>query len=166
MSEVLTLFETRGHFCQFPTKKASTGYTYGCRCDRCVEWSREYEKSYNRTVKCHYCQESVNRLKPYPVCHLHETGFMKRCRKFGWDWILSKITHGRCEICDVPFMMGSSGGPGNWQVDHDHSQGERVDPKNARGLLCGSCNSRLGHYEAALRDGQMPAIIAYIDHYK
>ena len=165
MSEVLTLFETDGDICQFPTKKASSAYVYGCRCNRCMEHHRQYYGSYMMR-DCYYCDQQVSKTKSLPVCHLHETGFMKRCRQFGWDWILSKIKYGRCEICDSPFMMGASGGPGNWQVDHDHNQGERVTVDNARGLLCGSCNSRLGHYEAALRDGQMPAILAYIEHYK
>ena len=169
MTETLTLFEIENGTCQFPTKKASTGYKYGCRCDRCVKWNEDYYGNYcapNSMIECHYCSQPVPKTKRLPVCHLHETGFMRRCRRFGWDWILSKITHGRCEICESPFMMGASGGPGNWQVDHDHKLGERVTVWNARGLLCGSCNSRLGHYEAALRDGQMPAILAYIEHYK
>ncbi len=168
MSTVLTLFEIEESSCQFPTKKASTGYQYGCRCDRCVKWHDNYYPTYfaaNWHIQCHYCDNLVAKKKQIPVCHLHETAFMKRCRQFGWQWILSKINHGRCEICDCLFMMGASGGPGNWQVDHDHEHGKKVTPENARGLLCGSCNSRLGHYEAALRDGQVPAILAYIERY-
>ena len=169
MTEALTLFEIEFGTCQFPTKKASTAYIYGCRCDRCVDQHKNYARRYFRPdamMECYYCDEQMLKTKQLPVCHLHETNFMRRCRRFGWDWILSKIKHGRCEICDCSFMMGASGGPGNWQVDHDHEQGERVTVENARGLLCGSCNSRLGHYEAALREGQMPAILAYIEHYK
>jgi hypothetical protein len=168
MIEILTLFEIENGTCQFPTKKASTAYVYGCRCNRCMKHHMEYYGTYrspNLWTQCHYCDQTVHKTKQLPVCHLHETPFMKRCRRFGWDWILSKINHGRCEICNSRFMMGASGGSGNWQVDHDHNQGERVTVENARGLLCGSCNSRLGHYEAALRDGQMPAILAYIEHY-
>jgi hypothetical protein len=45
---------------------------------------------------------------------------------------------GRCRICKTD----QPGGYGNqWHIDHDHETGV------VRGLLCSTCNTKLGWYE-------------------
>jgi hypothetical protein len=43
---------------------------------------------------------------------------------------------GKCEICRKPFKDRR-----NAHIDHDHDTGE------IRGVLCGSCNGKLGWYQ-------------------
>jgi hypothetical protein len=62
---------------------------------------------------------------------------------------------GRCSICQQERAMR---GPGGLVVDHCHESGK------VRGLLCGTCNTGLGH----LRDdpGVIAAALAYLEKHR
>jgi Recombination endonuclease VII len=60
---------------------------------------------------------------------------------------------GKCALCGKPHMaLSSTGTPRPLHVDHDHATGR------IRGLLCGSCNGRVGWLE-----GRGDAIRAYLE---
>lgn len=54
----------------------------------------------------------------------------------------------RCALCPRTIP----GGMGNWHVDHNHKTGV------VRGLLCVSCNLKVGHVESL----DLPKILSYL----
>lgn len=153
--------------CLFPNNKPMTGYRYGCRCRRCYETNLSYQRRYNKThtpyPPCVFCGNlSVNRL--YPVCFRCRTPFMKRCiaARLDWQWILEKHLRSTCGICHCALNMSAIGGPGSWQVDHDHAIARLVTPESARDVICGPCNSKLGHIEKAFAQNVFQLILDYM----
>lgn len=63
---------------------------------------------------------------------------------------------GGCGLCGTV-----EPGPRGWNVDHDHSccPGELTCGTCVRGILCMSCNIKLGHYEAIASN---PRLSAYL----
>ena len=98
-------------------------------CPSCHSISIESDAPKER--KCDSCRRWDRRLKPYP-------GLRTR-----WDFAaLLRKQSGRCALCsesDPPVPEGALDG---WHIDHDHETGE------VRGILCPSCNARVGKHEA------------------
>lgn len=168
-TQQLSLFgDETGPNCLFPHVKPLTGYNYGCRCQRCriehVAYHRnKRKKDYRPCPPCQFCGNlSAGRL--YPVCSRCRTPFMKRCMTSGldWQWVLDKHLRSSCGICHCALNMSSIGGPGSWQVDHDHAIATKVTAKSARDVICGPCNSKLGHIEKAFAQNVFEAILDYM----
>jgi hypothetical protein len=77
-------------------------------------------------------------------------------RSFGFtpetEAALAKIQDGKCAICTREFRSQKE-----THRDHDHETGK------ARGLLCSSCNTCLGHYEKRMREAGL--VLAPFDAY-
>jgi hypothetical protein len=145
--------------CRHPRLKRSSAYAYGCRCDDCVttylERSKQFLREKREARQCDLCKEKLLGTAIYPVCHKCRTPFIERTRllRVLWSQVLVWIERSSCGICGCQFDMSRAGGPGSWQIDHDHSQGERPDRYNYRDVLCGPCNSGIGALEANIRRG-------------
>ena len=91
------------------------------RSPREIAYQRDY---YAKSDKARRAREASNRhrLAKYGV---------------GNDWVDAKVVEqGGCAVCQVKRPRGRS----DWNVDHDHKTGK------VRGVLCGHCNSGLGHF--------------------
>lgn len=157
--------------CVVPHLRASTGYQYGCRCPRCVGWYVRYwqfaKTKYVKPSKRHRCQSCA---KPhpgkYPICVSCMTPFMLRCYKsrLPWDWVRQQIDRASCAICATLINMDADGSSGrHWQVDHDHRISTTVTAKSVREVLCGPCNSKVGHYEATVKAGLLDRMLRYLE---
>ena len=86
---------------------------------------REYQKAYYaKSDKAKRARAQSNR---------------HRLLKYGVDnaWVDAKAAEqGGCGVCGIPQPRGKKA----WHVDHDHKTGK------VRGVLCGHCNSGLGHF--------------------
>jgi uncharacterized protein with PIN domain len=69
--------------------------------------------------------------------------------------------HGRCAICSVELTNRRKGSQ-RACVDHDHQSGK------PRAFLCGSCNSKLGHFETvqAFPESTSAALAAYLERFR
>jgi len=76
-----------------------------------------------------------------------EIGKKWRLKKRGFTpELFNKMLHEQKNVCAL-CGTDKPGGPRNvWSADHDHNTGK------ARGLLCMSCNTTLGHIEAKSPD--------------
>jgi hypothetical protein len=165
MTDQLELFEpiTKSS-CKYPYLKKSSAYQYGCRCNECVQNNRQYNKRYLKEKRglsqCELCSKEMSGLRVYPVCHECVTSFMIRMRQIAAPWAQVLAWHQRasCGICGCQFHMDRAGGPGSWQVDHDHTKGEKISRHNYRDVLCGPCNSGIGALEANIRRGLITEI--------
>ncbi len=160
MTDQLQLFEERTKSsCQFPHLKRSSAYNYGCRCDECVNTYREYSKKFlngkRGSYLCDFCQKELLTPSIYPVCYQCITPFITRTRlmKVIWSQVYNWIQRSSCGICKTQFNMDRAGGPGSWQIDHDHAKGKLPNSDNYRDVLCGPCNSGIGALEANIRRG-------------
>lgn len=92
--------------CLFPHLKPLSGYTYGCRCDRC----RMYWNHYNRKLRCRCdeCRERrerqpVRTMSPCTTCgYVTSTadGFCSsRCRIHGVPDGAQRISYFSCDTC-------------------------------------------------------------------
>jgi hypothetical protein len=160
MTHQLELFgnETENS-CKYPRLKRSSAYAYGCRCEDCTTTYREYCKRFLKQKKgarnCDFCKRQFSGNAIYPVCHQCITPFMERARliKVAWSQVIEWIERSSCGTCGCQFNMDRAGGPGNWQIDHDHSKGRTANHDNYRDILCGPCNSGIGALEANIRRG-------------
>jgi len=159
-----------GTECCMPRKKPSTGYQYGCRCNRCLDWYVTYWK-FNKSK---YTRESTKPICPqcgqrhiktqFPICKQCWTPFIKRCSGLPWSWVKRQIERSACFICETPIDMNQPGKGGrHWQVDHDHRISRWVRKESVREVLCGPCNSKVGHIEAARDAGLLHKIIEYTE---
>ena len=82
-----------------------------------------------------------------------------------YDEILIRQDH-KCALC----RSSAPGGKGVWHIDHQHGPNE---PKRrtswkapegcvVRGLLCHSCNVRVGAYQSLLNDVDEAKLLAYL----
>ncbi len=88
--------------------------------------------------------------RQYREEHRRERQDAERFRLYGlrrgeFDALL-EAQGGRCAVCGVT----NPGGKGTWSIDHEHVDGYRQLPPDAkrrlvRGLLCHSCNVALHH---------------------
>ncbi len=79
----------------------------------------------------------------------------RRKNKYGittpeWEALLGSQGH-RCAICKT-----DDPGKSNWHTDHDHDTGD------VRGILCMSCNNKLGHHEKWYLPNRL-AVDAYLN---
>jgi hypothetical protein len=159
MTDQLELFVSDTEsFCRYPQLKKSSAYSYGCRCDQCVSTYREYSKKFLKgkrgSYQCDFCKKEIY-PSIYPVCHQCITPFITRTRlmRVRWVQVLKWVQRASCGICASQFNMDRAGGPGSWQIDHDHAKGKLPNSDNYRDVLCGPCNSGIGALEANIRRG-------------
>lgn len=91
--------------CLFPHLKGTTGYVYGCRCERCVETTRERHRSY-RTGEVKQCDEpgcgEPRELgQGVRKCSLHRVRNTSTVHQSTW---LARL-HRTCDCCGVAFKM-------------------------------------------------------------
>lgn len=104
-------------------------------CHNLVDWSRAKTEE----PTCSFCKIRTSNLRV----------------RFGLTLVayfaMLDAQGGRCAICrtDTP------GGRGDWCVDHDHSF------THVRGLLCGGCNSGLGHFRDST--SSLRAAVRYLE---
>ena len=160
MTDQLQLFgDELEAFCKYPRLKRSSAYAYGCRCESCVTTYRNYCERFREQKRssreCEFCKRQFTNNALYPVCHQCITPFMERARlmRVAWSQVLAWIERSSCGICGCQFNMDRSGGPGSWQIDHDHNKGKTPNFDNYRDILCGPCNSGIGALEANIRRG-------------
>lgn len=122
-------------------KLAAAFYTR--KCGRLSTWCRVCNVEKNRTVYKASLAASAKRRR---VNNLEKFKAKDRdytlVSRYGisreiYDNLLEK-QDGKCALCGTDTCNGR----GEWHVDHDHSNG------SIRGLLCASCNIRLGVYES------------------
>ena len=151
MSDTLTT-------CRYPTNAPDTGYKYGCRCDRCVQHHRAYNRDYHRrnTNRRGNPRHTVRRpwtdrdgyllwyIPDHPLARQNGTVPAHR-------WVLHYLHDGQlppaCEHCAHPFTT--------WHdieahhIDHDKTNNH---PTNIA-ALCRSCNATEGLHH---RHGRTP----------
>jgi hypothetical protein len=96
--------------------------------------------------QCRECAAAYQKLYYSEYPEKRREGILKH--KYGLSWStymnMYEKQDGRCAICKKeldPIQMGKIKSPTVVNVDHDHETGE------VRGLLCGTCNSGLGHFK-------------------
>jgi len=103
-------------------------------------YMKEYSKKYRLThPRKHYSEQAARYRKAHPK----ETALANRKAKLKREYGMTLADYdkmfaeqkGLCKIC------GDDSLNKRLAVDHDHQTGE------VRGLLCGSCNTKLGWYE-------------------
>ncbi len=100
----------------------TTAYRKGCRCVECVDFMGKRRKNDPAQKE----RARLNNLKRYGLDDATFKSMMDSCG-------------GKCMICGQEAKFGF--GHGNaLHIDHDHVTGK------VRGLLCGSCNVGLGHF--------------------
>ena len=89
--------------------------------------------------------------------------FLTRCQKYKISLeklqTMLELQNSACGICEQSLTLSSS------QTDHDHSccSGQYSCGKCVRGLLCGPCNTSLGHLE---KKGFMLKALYYLGRFK
>lgn len=118
------------------------------RCKECKRaWSREYREKNNEALRAKDSENRKRRKKLDP--EKVRDGDRRRALKYMFGLTLEDYDemfqdqNGLCGICQKP----SAGR--NLAVDHDRRccSGSRSCGNCIRGLLCGSCNPKLGFYE-------------------
>ena len=100
---------------------------------------KEYQKLYRQTKKYKAHVKIYN--KQYRNSKDGKRSRLKGSLKFHYSMTLEQYDkmfeeqNGNCAICGLPELMR------RLSVDHDHKTGV------VRGLLCSSCNTKLGWYE-------------------
>jgi hypothetical protein len=131
--------------------------------DRDLKWCtghRRFEDRRNFHVGCKLCKDA-SRERDSLAYALH--GVAQRNHVSG-DWYPAKLAEqgGHCALC--PATVGSVRNP-RFCYDHDHQccAGRWSCGKCLRGLLCNSCNYRVGQLEEFLKDGDwMSRASAYV----
>jgi len=141
--------------CKYISLKPSTGYSYGCRCDRCRLWhnarscryrqeypekSYEYDKKWQKKNR----EKVLAYRKKYAEKHpqIVKNGQLKN--RFGitlveYNQFLHKQNN-KCALCFIDQQNCSKA----FAVDHNHITGK------IRGLLCHPCNVGLGCFKENL----------------
>lgn len=108
---------------------------------KCLTCSRFYSRKYGRSVN------GRRQRKAWKDANLSKVHASQRKAVYGitpdeYADLLTKQEN-RCAMVDC--RTSTPGGRGTWHVDHDHEGGV------VRGLLCNTCNLRLGQYEQSLK---------------
>lgn len=216
MTDELTLFDLHVQadtVCLWPDHAATTGYSRGCRCERCLDARRgqtvraksgmcNIEGCDNRRMKGRsYCIEHVplaperkRRTKAEATCELCGTlhgwyesnlewnirpdlqdlyrrtckdcrgGYMGAIQNHSLDTTLALrlISATHCELCHQRF--GAKSGRRKSIVDHDHEccRGVASCGRCVRGIVCHTCNGRLGVVDLILNDNALDDVLNYI----
>jgi hypothetical protein len=120
-----------------------------------------------RELVCRKCR--AQRQRAYRDSLSAERRILDRHAMRGWRFGLSPNfvaamladQDGRCAICSVELMSGRKGSE-RACLDHDHQSGK------PRAFLCGSCNSRLGHFETVqgFPESISAALAAYLEKFR
>jgi Autographiviridae endonuclease VII len=120
-----------------------------------------------RELVCRKCR--AQRQRAYRDSLSAERRTLDRHAMRGWRFGLSPNLvagmladqHGRCAICSVEMTNGRKGSD-RACLDHDHQSGK------PRAFLCGSCNSKLGHFETVLGfpESISAALAAYLEKFR
>lgn len=117
-------------------------------------------RNYKQLVACELCGEVVCKIAwkqkrcktcvPTPVAY-------KRAVRYGlsqpaFDALLS-AQNGLCALCAQQLHTEHING---LHIDHDHRTGK------VRGLLCGTCNTGIGHVERLLDKGELDKLLQYL----
>lgn len=130
----------------FPKRTTSASPAPYCKpCQ--AEWGREYRKANKERLNGAWRDQRARRIEkdPEKVARQEWTWYLKYQFNITPDDYESMFLsqEGVCGICSKP--------PGlkRLAVDHDHTccPGKRSCGTCVRGLLCGSCNAKLGFYE-------------------
>ena len=102
--------------CRYPHHAASTGYQYGCRCARCVEWHRTYFRAYQRA---HYVAKPRGKpgRRPTPVLERILARIVVDLATGCWLWTGS--THGN-GYGQVKTDLGRNSSPHRVLAEHYH----------------------------------------------
>lgn len=141
--------------CKYPNLKSSTGYSYGCRCDKCRLWhnARSVRYRHENPEKCYTAdrkwqknnrEKVLGYRKKYALKYPEKVKNNQLKNKFGitvheYNQLLEKQNN-QCAICKRYQYEFSK----LFAVDHCHQTGK------IRGLLCHSCNTALGHFQDKL----------------
>lgn len=139
--------------CKRPNISPSSAYKYyKCRCNRCLEWKSEAARRTNDKEKARE-RSRVWRLNNKERSRENSKKYQRKNPHKVLEWQLKKYNltleeynnmyekqNGKCAICG-----GTPNGMQNSKkrlcVDHD------IVTNKVRGLLCGSCNVGLGHFD-------------------
>lgn len=74
------------------------------------------------------------------------------------------LGHRSCEICTAPLALDGYSNSKAFAIDHDHAccPSPTSCGRCVRGLLCSTCNTRLGHIEALTRANVLHVALEYI----
>lgn len=133
------------------------------RCSRCRAWKPQMAFRKDRRTKtgystwCNACA-STHKKRKY---HENPSASAAKMRRVNYGitaeqyQAMLEAQQGLCAICGQPeTSRGCKGKPKDLSVDHDHATGR------IRGLLCGHCNSGLGHFRD--RPDRLMAAIDYL----
>lgn len=126
----------------FSPRKRNRGGLYS----RCRDCERAYRKEYEQRPGVRERRNALARKRKRPPEQIrrHRLWTFYRLTPEAFDAMLAQ-QGGRCYVS----ACGATepGGPGTWQVDHDHSccPGIRSCGDCVRGLLCHYCNITLGY---------------------
>jgi len=117
--------------CKRPMSKKVSGYSTGCRCEKCTKRHREYAREWRNKNKEKYLAWSRDWYKNHP-------GSVKNSKLKSYYGITLETyrgmvtqQEGKCAICFKSAKLF---------VDHCHAT------RIVRGLLCVTCNTGLGYY--------------------
>jgi len=124
--------------------------------NRQSKWYRENQEKKRESHKKWIAEHPGYYKKEQQDRHLWEFGV-----DLGWYKQTLAAQNGRCAICGSPVP----GGQGRFHVDHDHRccGSRKACEKCRRGLLCSSCNLKLGNLENLKWKRQA---IAYLNKYR
>lgn len=158
--------------CKFPNLSGSSGYNYGCRCDRCK--SAKYATQRRRVTyikapeqrSCLLCNDSYivrtlmqsRYIHLCPRCHnIHQRRLaMWRKHHVSNEIIVTWLKDPTCWICsqaiDLHLNLRTEARGQTWVVDHDHTccDGGYSCGQCIRGLAHHNCNILLGYLEPFL----------------
>ena len=121
-----------------------------CNKEKALEdFSRDRGRPSGRTSACRPCYNARKALQRVAKGPRTDQRAANLQAKYGltvekFDAMAEAQGH-RCACCGTPEPGGRHG---QWHIDHDHAccPGDRSCGRCVRGLLCGSCNLGLGHF--------------------
>ncbi len=163
--------------CLFLHLKPSTGYVYGCRCERCRGWNREYRVGRRWTDprnlrSCSICPGEFTPSRGETICPDCRFRYARRISQWkrhnaSWEQMASWIIDPRCWICekpidlDIDYVGRYDSHRADVAVDHDpqccvtkYGCGRCI-----RGLTHFECNRLLAALEKLIREWGLPKVI-------
>jgi hypothetical protein len=142
---------------EYHTRSGQAGYRTQCKkCWNTFQLAKYHndpavKQQHKRSVKARY--DNFGRYARYGI------------NAEQYDEILLR-QGGKCALCSA----SQPGGKGVWHIDHQHGHDEPKVRKSwkapdgcvVRGLLCHSCNVRVGAYQSLLKDVPEARLLAYL----